>query len=132
MKRHRVYIGGKLSDAACGYIRNCHKMIEVSIEARLSGLAPYTPAEDLLSGLVSGQLNYSDFFDVSVEFLKVCEGMILVPGWQTSVGVAKEIEIAKQYHIPIFYSVEEAVNYFNWRYGEFRIPVENARWPLND
>ena len=46
------------------------------------------------------------FYDYSIEWLKVSDVMVLVPGWKKSKGTLAEIEVAKECGIPIFYNVE--------------------------
>lgn len=102
----RVYIAGKLSDDACGYLRNVHRMIEWGERVRKLGYAVYVPAIDLIQGIVFGNWEYPDYFNNSQPFLDVCDAVFLVPGWETSAGTAREIERAKAQGIPVYADLE--------------------------
>lgn len=71
---------------------------------RKAGFAPFVPALDLLLGVINGDLGEEDFRETGMEFLEVCDAMLVV-SW--SWGVQKEIEEAWRLGIPIYYSLEE-------------------------
>lgn len=106
----RVYIAGKLNDDACGYVKNMHVMITEAKKVRDLGYSVYVPCVDFLEGLVSGNFDYTDYFDNSQPFLKVCHVVYVCPNWETSEGTKREIETAKMYNIPVCYSLEELKN----------------------
>jgi hypothetical protein len=60
-----------------------------------------------LEGLVSGDFEYADYFDNSQPWLCSADAVFLVPGWETSTGTRKEIELANSLDIPVFNSLEE-------------------------
>ena len=110
---HTCYIAGKLSDNAVGYIKNVHRMIVWAREVRKLGMAVYVPALDLLEGLVDGNFNYDDYFNNSREFLLMCDCVFVCPeGFETSEGTKREIQLAKDAGIPVFYDTEK-LNEFN-------------------
>ena len=108
----KVYVAGKLNDDAVGYIKNCHRMIKTAKKLRNWGFAVYVPCIDFLEGIVDGDFNYTDYFDNSQPWLLSSHAVFLTPGWETSIGTAKEIELAKVNNIPVFNNIEEIVNYF--------------------
>lgn len=97
-----AYIAGKLNDEACGYLQNLHRMINCADKVKKLGYAVFVPGVDLLMGLQMGNYEYSDFFDNSQEILSRCDIVVLTPGWETSKGTKKEIELANQLDIPVF------------------------------
>jgi len=114
---YKVYIAGKLNDDAVGYIKNMHQMIYWANEVRKYGFAVYIPGIDFLAGLQCGDWEYEDYFDNSQPFLEICDAIFLVPGWETSKGTCRELELAKSKNIPIFES-EDIDNLWMQFYGE--------------
>ena len=117
---NRIYIAGKLNDEACDYIENVRKMIINAEEVRKAGFAVFIPGIDLLCGLVNGNWTYKDYFINSQPWLLVSDG-IYVQGknWKESPGTLKEIQLAKEKRIPIFYQedngLKEMIYYFKKR-----------------
>lgn len=109
----KIYIAGKLNDTAPKYIQNIYKMIKTAKKARNSGFAVYVPAIDILEGLVDGNFEYDDYFNNSIEWLKVSDGILLVENWLNSPGALKEISIAKKHNIPIFTDINELIKHFS-------------------
>jgi len=109
----RIYIAGKLNDDACGYIRNIHRMIIWSEKVRKLGFAVFVPGIDFLQGVVLGNWDYRDYFDNSQPWLEVSDAIFLAPGWESSEGTKKEIDRAKENHIPVFSELKDLENYFN-------------------
>jgi len=47
-------------------------------------------------------LSVEDYYQYSIAWLHVSDGVLLVPGWKTSLGTKKEINRAMDINIPIF------------------------------
>ena len=103
----RVYIAGKLNADAVGYVENMSKMIKASDEIRKMGFAVFVPCLDFICGLVIGGYKYEDYFDNNQEFLKTCDAVYLVPGWEESKGTQREISCAKHLGIPVYEKIED-------------------------
>jgi len=101
-----AYIAGALNDEACFYIQNLHKMIIWGEKIRQLGFAVFIPGLDFLQGLVHGNFIYSDYFDNDQPFLKKCDIVFVVPGWENSKGTAEELRTARECSIPIYYEKE--------------------------
>lgn len=108
----KVYIAGKLNDDAVGYIKNFHRMIMTAKFVRDAGYSVYVPCNDFLEGLVDGGFDYSDYFDNSQPWLASADAVYLVPGWETSTGTKREIELAKGLGIPVFDNIGEMHRHF--------------------
>lgn len=106
-RKIRVYVAGKLNDMAVNYLYNVHKMMVTAEEARLAGFSVFVPAIDLTMGIKFGYNDYHDYFDNSQPWLAVSDAVLLTPGWETSAGTAKEIELAKSLGIPVFETLVE-------------------------
>ena len=108
----RIYIAGKLNDDACGYIKNVHRMIKTAREVRRAGFSVYVPGLDFLEGLVDGHFEYEDYFQNSQPWLAASDAVFLVPGWETSSGTKREIELAGELGIPVFENLDQMVENF--------------------
>ena len=109
----RVYVAGKLNADAVGYIQNMHRMIKTAKELRDAGFSVYVPCNDFLEGLVDGGFDYKEYFNNSQPWLSVSNAVFLTPGWETSSGTAKEIDLANELNIPIFSELSSMKEYFN-------------------
>ena len=108
MKEERplAYVAGKLNDDACGYIQNLNRMIRCAVKIRRLGYDVYVPGIDILMGLIAGNYEYEDYFDNSQAFLRRADLVIVVPGWETSKGTKREIELAHKLGIPVKFYCE--------------------------
>lgn len=108
----KVYIAGKLNADAVGYIKNMYRMIKTAKTVRDNGYAVYVPCNDFLEGLVDGNFDYHEYFDNSQPWLLSSDALFLTPGWETSEGTKREIELAKVNNIPVFSDIKEMNSYF--------------------
>jgi len=114
MKKKKIYVAGKLShDDPCGYIQNCHKMIKAAKVLRDNKYCVYVPCNDFLEGIVSGDFKYEDYFENSQPWLMISDAVFLVPGWETSPGTKREMELADSLNIPIFSDIEAMNEFFS-------------------
>jgi len=77
-------------------------MVQFGEKVRALGCCVAIPCNDFIHGLVIGNHEYNDYFDNNLEILKRCDAVALVPGWEDSIGVEKEIKIANELDIPVF------------------------------
>lgn len=108
----RIYIAGKLNDMAVDYLLNVHKMMATAEEVRKAGYSIYVPAIDLIMGIAFGYTKYEDYFNNSQPWLEVSDAIFLTPGWETSKGTEKEIQLAWKNDIPVFDDLLNMNNYF--------------------
>jgi hypothetical protein len=121
--RHRIYIAGPMnprnSGGAIEYLHNCNNMIDVARELIKMGFAPFCQAVDMLyflNGSPDESPSSQEIKDVSIEWLKQCEAMLLMPGWRESPGTLAEIDVSSKLGpMPIFTEIEKLVAYF---YGD--------------
>lgn len=55
--------------------------------------------------------NYVDWIHITSEWVHVCDCLLRLPG--NSRGSDNEVELAKSLNIPVFYSIEELINYYS-------------------
>ena len=109
----RVYICGKLRSDAINYIKNLSRMIKEAEMVRKEGFSVFVPCLDILQAIYSGDCNFKELFDNSLEWLKVSDAVYVINNWRTSFGVKEEIRIAKSLGIPIFYNMKDLIKYRN-------------------
>jgi len=112
-KKKLIYVAGALNSDAVGYIQNLHKIIKCADEIRRCGFATFCPGLDFLSGLVDGDWGYTDYYDNHIPILLRCDAVFVTPGWEGSQGTAKEIQLAADSDIPVFYSTILLVRHFS-------------------
>lgn len=111
----RVYIAGAYSaDNVITVLDNMRKGIRLSTEVLLHGLSPFCPWLDYQFQFMireNEKLTVEDYYRYSTDWLAVSDAVLVVPGWEDSVGTKNEIKFAYQIGIPIFYSLEELLKY---------------------
>ena len=108
----KVYVAGKLNDDAVGYIKNVHRMIKTARMVRGYGYSVYVPCNDFLEGLVDGNFEYHEYFDNSQPWILASDAVFLAPGWETSTGTRKEMDLALKNGIPVFSQIEKMNEHF--------------------
>jgi len=104
----RIYVAGPYSaDNVMDVLRNIRNGIDMSYEVFVRGYAPFCPWLDYQYVLMDldGELTLDDFYNYSIAWLAVSDGILVLEGWETSKGTLAEIEYAKLHHIPIFYDI---------------------------
>jgi len=108
-----VYIAGALRDTVPGYIQNLHRMITWGEKVRRAGFYIVIPGLDILQGLIMGDMEFPDYFENSWGVIKRCDAVFVTPKYEKSKGTKKEILYAKSLGIPVFFTIEQIVAYFN-------------------
>jgi hypothetical protein len=106
----KVYIAGKLNAGAVDYIHNVHAMITAANRIRLMGHSVYPPCQDIVTGLIIGDLTYNDFFENNLPWLKCADCLYIMPNSEESSGTQAEIKLARLYDIPVIFDIEELRN----------------------
>jgi len=107
----RIYCAGAYSASnILDVFENMRKGIRLSTEAFLAGYFVFCPFIDYHFALQlrdGERLTIGDFYKYSLAWLEVSDAILLVPGWEDSVGTKAEIVKAGELGIPIFNSLEE-------------------------
>jgi len=107
----KVYIAGKYNDTS---VVRCLNNIRVGIIAAVKvlkrGDIPFCPFLDCLFVLVggAGDLTEQHFRDYSIEWLKACDEILLLPSWQRSKGCAAELALAQELGLKVTFVDGEA------------------------
>ena len=107
----KVYVAGAMSaDNILEVLNNIHDGIKIGAELLKNGFAPFVPHLDVMFKIQNGsdlKVPVDNYYQYSMEFLKVCDCVLVCPNWKNSKGTLAEIEMAKNLGIPVYYSLEE-------------------------
>lgn len=110
----RVYVAGAYNASnIVDALENMRKGMRASTEVFLAGFAPFVPWFDYHFNLMlqeGEKLTIQDYYNYSIAWLKVSDIMLVVEGWENSKGTKKEIEVAKEIGIPIYYRLEQMIH----------------------
>jgi len=110
MSKLKVYIAGALNADNCfEFMDNVRLMMYYGNKVREMGASPFIPCWDVLESLMCGNLgDHSDYLESSMEWLKVCDALFVVPNVNNygSKGLIKELEFCEKNNIPIIYQTE--------------------------
>jgi hypothetical protein len=117
---YAVYVAGAMTPKRTGhpieYLDNVRKGIRHAVRLLRGRYAVFCPMVDFPFWLalqdgeeITGEMIY----EASLEMLRRCDAILLVPGWELSKGTEREIVEARLLGIPIFDTYEELENYFS-------------------
>lgn len=100
----KIYIAGKYDDDnVVSVLLNIRAGIELAVKVLKNGDIPFCPFLDFMFVLLGEgkDLKQDDFRNYSMEWLKVCDEVWLLPSWVNSGGCEKEIAVANAIGIPV-------------------------------
>ena len=110
----RIYVAGPYSGNTIQTLRNIRVGIRVCTEILLAGDAPFCPWLDhqyLLALRNNETLTVDTMRRYSLAWLAVSDEMLVLPGWERSVGTKAEIVQAHVIGIPVrYYSSQPTVD----------------------
>lgn len=110
----KVYVAGAISAPSIeDGLKNIRKGIIAGAELLSMGFSPYVPHLDYQFNLVQSEvhIDVETYYKHDLEWLKLCDCMLVLPGWEHSKGVNCEIAFAEQNNIPIYFSKEQILMY---------------------
>jgi len=111
MSKVKVYVAGSYNaDNIVKALDNMRIGMRVCTELLLEGYVPFVPWFDFHFQFMLREgetLTIQHYYDYCIEWLKVSDVMLVLPNSENSKGTQKEIQIARECSIPIFYSKEE-------------------------
>lgn len=105
-RRPVIYIAGPFRHASATQMAaNVMTAQAAAVAVAQAGAAPYCPHAAI--GHAFGQIAESDAEAINDAFLRLSDGIWLLPGWGQSVGARRELELAKSLGLQIFRSAHE-------------------------
>jgi len=114
----KIYVAGSYTPKNCDphdapviAHRNVKKAIEVFWKLVEKGHYPYLPHLTHFVHLETPEkappLSQDFWYKFDLEWLKCCDAIFMMPGWETSKGARLEHEAAKKLGLKIYYSIDE-------------------------
>ena len=104
----RVYIASAYSLGSEG--ENVRISLECANELINEGFAPYSPLLTHFQHMIFPQ-DYDIWMSLDLEWLCVCDCLLRLPG--ESIGADNEVEFARNNSIPVFYTIQQIIEYYN-------------------
>jgi len=107
-----VYCAGKYRAATPELVAlNVRKAEDLAAAVLAQGIAVYCPHSMTHEWERYDTLDDDKFLFNGLEILKVCDAVLLIPGYETSQGTLAEIDCAEEYGIPVFKTIRKLLQY---------------------
>lgn len=110
----RVYVAGAYSAYnVIDVLKNIGKGQQKCARLFALGFAPFCPWHDksFITDNPHGKFDVEMFYRYSLEWLKVSDCVLVLPGYEQSSGTLKEIEFAENHEIPVFYNEGDLIRF---------------------
>jgi len=98
----RVYVAGPITLG--NQIMNVRTAVMVGTQLLDMGFAPYVPHLNFIWDFLTPR-HYETWLALDKEWIKVCDALLRLPG--ESEGADREVQLANDLGIPVYYSIEE-------------------------
>lgn len=113
----KVYVAGPYRcKGKCGVdLQHMRRGLRMGVKVLLAGYAPFVPWFDFHHTFMlrdDEEITTEMYQKFSMEWLRVTDVLLIMPGWELSNGTIAEIKEAQRYGIPVVYSFEELLEIF--------------------
>lgn len=108
----RIYVAGAYSGPnVMTVLGNMRRGMQLSYDALAHGFAPFCPWFDYHFKLMdhNNDLSLEDFYAYTMEWLRVSEAVLVVPGSNHSRGTQAELAEAVRLGVPIFHDLDSLI-----------------------
>ena len=103
----RIYIAGPYSSPnIIQGLRNIREGNKVAAKLLTMGYSPFSPFLDHIFSFYE-DISVEQYYKYSLDFLEVCDAMLILPNSENSKGVQQEVVFATKKGIPIYYSIKD-------------------------
>lgn len=103
----KIYVAGKYSaDNIIDVLHNIREGTKISARLIKMGHSPFCPWLDYQFSFYE-DISVEEYYEYSIDFLKVCDVILVLPDYEKSKGTLKEIGLAEDIGIPVYYSINE-------------------------
>ena len=100
-----VYIAGPYrADSEWEVKQNIDRAEAVALKYWRAGYAVFCPHKN--SSFMGGSCPDETWLEGGLEILKRCDAIVMMSGWGNSRGSCKEIELARELNIPVFFNID--------------------------
>lgn len=104
--RQVIYLAGPYRDGSvAGLFANIMRARDIAMLVWARGHVPLCP--HLNSMLMDGQVPDEDFISGDLLLLERCDGILMLPGWEDSVGARRELAHARQCHVREYFAPQD-------------------------
>lgn len=108
MKAKKIYVAGKYSaDNILAVLENIRVGTKACAAILKSGHVPFCPWLDYQFHFYEPTLTVADYQRYSMEWLKCCDEVFVLNGWERSKGTRAEIDLAIEMDIPIIFEDDQ-------------------------
>jgi len=101
-----VYVAGRFSAPdQWQRARNVRAAETLAFAVAEAGAMPLNPLANTANFF--GTLRDEFWYDGTLELMRRCDAVVLVPGWEGSKGVTAELREAERLELPVFHRVEQ-------------------------
>ena len=106
----RVFIIGPITNPdPMALLRNIQAGLVMTARLYDAGFAPFPLWCDFTAVMQTRTATANDIKDASLAWLRCCEVVLVLPGWESSAGAQAEHSLADQLGVPVVYSFEDLV-----------------------
>ena len=104
----KIYIAGPYSKGDVA--KNIRNAFKIANDLADLGFAPFVPHATHFWHIIFPR-PYEFWLELDKQFLPLCDALLRIPG--ESSGADKEVKLAKELNIPVFYTIDELRKYYN-------------------
>lgn len=103
----RIYISGPIRAASIALEKaNVDRARDVAADLIIIGHTPFCPHTHTEGfGRLYPAITYEDYMRMDLQWLDLCDGILMLPGWQQSQGARIEHKRAGRLGLPIWYDL---------------------------
>ena len=122
----KVYIASPytIGDVAQN-VKNVRLQVDTVNELMNNGFAPFSPLYSHFQHMIHPRV-YTDWLNIDFEWVKSCDCLLRLDG--ESSGADKEVKVAQNANIPVFYSIKELYEHYGIYVKQISVDKPHNRW----